>query len=174
MKLAMLCVLCFLLAGGQAFASEAAQGRFYPGDPRPVGEVAVLVGDVGAAAWGCPFFQTLTEAGKSPKRLFGGKTLAEVLPGHYTVEIGCEDARPGKPAELEIDAKAGHVYYVLIDQRSLLVRMDQRSLLVLDITGDGDYGKGRRANLVKQSVEKYFRGKRQEVKLHGSKLPVWF
>jgi hypothetical protein len=161
MKLAMLCVLL----GGQAFASEAAQGRFYPGDPRPVGEVAVLVGDVGAFAWGCPFFQTLTEAGERPKRLFGGKTLAEVLPGHYTVEIGCEGARPGKPAELEIDAKAGHVYYVL---------MDQRSLLVLDIAGDGDYGKGRRANFVKQSVEKYFRGKRQEVKLHGSKLPVWF
>ena len=30
------------------------------------------------------------------------------------------------------------------------------------ISGDGDYGKGRRANFVKQSVEKYFRGKRRD------------
>jgi hypothetical protein len=153
MKIANAVGILSVLLAGQAVAAESWEGRFYPGAPRPAGEIALLVGNVGGPMWVCPYFSTLTADGEWSKTLFGQKTLAEVLPGHYTVEIACDRGRTG--AEVKIEAKAGHVYYVT---------MDGGSLLVLDIAGDEDYKRYKRTAYVKKYVEKYLQGQRHEVK----------
>jgi hypothetical protein len=152
-------ILSILLLAEQAVASESSEGRFYPGPPRPAGEIALIVGDVWGGMWVCPYFSTLTEEAEAPKTLFGQKTLAEVLPGHYMVTIGCDNGNAmfgqGLPVEVKIEAKAGHVYYVMLNGKSLLV---------LDLTRDEDYRQLKQGTRVKAYVEKYLRGKRHEVK----------
>lgn len=158
-------LLSICLLAGQAVAIDfyKSDGRFYPGEPRPAGEVALLVGDLIGTITQCPNFQTLTEAGKPPKALFAGKTMVEVLPGHYTVKIGCLDKglKPasGKRIELAIDARAGHVYYMWVDRKPA-----EKPVVVADIARDEDYGQIKRGDFAKRCVEKYFRGKRHEVK----------
>jgi hypothetical protein len=147
-------MLSILLMTGQAVASESWTGRFYPGAPRAAGEIALLAGSVGMGM-GCASFSALAKHGEWPKNLFPGKTLAEVLPGHYTVYVACDRARaPESTAKVEIDAEAGHVYCVVW-------RADV--LLVLDIASDGDYKRYKLTGL-KPWVEKYLKGKRHEVK----------
>jgi hypothetical protein len=148
-------MLSILLMTGQAVASESWTGRFYPGAPRAAGEIALLAGNVGGWIPACPYFSALRKDGEWNKSLAGEKTLAEVLPGHYTVYVHCERTRaPESTAKVEIDAEAGHVY-------SVVWRAD--ALLVLDIASDGDYKRYKLTGL-KPWVEKYLKGKRHEVK----------
>jgi hypothetical protein len=151
-------LLAICLVAGQALAIEfyKSDGRFYAGDPRPAAEVALLVWDVTASASLCSNFRTLTEEGQPTKRLFGGKTMVEVLPGRYTMETGC----PGPESRsLVIDARAGHVYHVWLDRKQA-----DKPLALADIARDEDYGQIKRGDFLKRCVEKYFRGKRHEVK----------
>ena len=158
-----LLAICLLAGQAVAIGVSKADGRFYPGEPRAAGEVALLVGDLIGTISQCPNFQTLTEAGKPPKALFLGKTMAEVLPGHYTIKIGCLDKglqpAKGEPIELAIDAQAGHVYYVWVDRKPV-----EKPVVVADIARDEDYGQIKHGDFVKRCVARYFRGKRHEVK----------
>ncbi len=64
-----------------------------------------------------------------------------------------------KPLVMAVDAKPGHVYYFSLEDR----KRSGGKVLITDISKDEDYAfKG--GDTVKKSVEKYFRGKRHEVK----------
>jgi hypothetical protein len=162
-------MLSLLLVTGQAVASESWTGRFYPGDPRPAGEVALLVGHVGGWDSPCPYFSELTKQGEWHKSLSLWKTLAEVLPGHYTVHVACDSTRAinARSARVEIDAEAGHVYYIA---------WWADVLQVVDIASDGDYKRQKHTAWVRPWVEKYFRGKRHEVKEErvSERNTAWF
>jgi hypothetical protein len=89
--------------------------------------------------------------------------MAEVLPGHYTIKIGCFDKRlqpaSGKPIEVTIDAQAGHVYYLWVDRKPV-----EKPVVVTDLARDEDYPQVKHSDFLKKCVERYFRGKRHEVK----------
>jgi hypothetical protein len=169
-----LAIFSIVLAVGQAVALDIykSDGRFYSGEPRPVEQVALLVGNVWDPSVGtvCPNFRTITEAGNEPKALFLGKTMAEVLPGHYTVEIGCTLSRfttvnmgattVYAPTVIEIDAKAGHVYYVWVDRKKGM------NPIVVDVGQHEDYKQIKNGSFIEGCVNKYFRGKRHEVQVH--------
>ena len=159
-------VLCLGLFAMQASALDfyKSDGRFYSGEPRPDKEVALIVGDVDLMGE-CPAFTRLMEEGKPGKQLFMGKTLVEVLPSRYTISVAC--GHIGYTyitrytfSDLVIDAQPGHVYCVRAENGPA----HEKHLVVADISRDEDYGTFKSGKDVKKHVDRYFRGKRHEVK----------
>jgi len=188
MKNASAIILSIVLMAGHAIAQDyshgrfSTEGRFYSGDPRPPAEVALIVGDYWDILTGdyCPSFDALTEEGKPSKPLFVGKSKLEVLPGHYSITLGCvtESAHlqawnrttAFKPIVVEIDAKAGHVYCIMIDRKKGMVPV------VTEIASDEDYDRikdtGGNPQGLRKTVKSYFQGKRHEVQeAHMTKNP---
>jgi len=164
-------VLLFFLATQQSVALDMYKndGRFYSGDALPPEQVALIIGDYWDILTGdfCPNFKALSEEGRPAKPLLFGKSMLEVLPGHYSVELNCKTESAYmqawnrttnyKPAIQEIDAKPGHIYYISIDRKQGM------AVIVTDLTRDNPaYSQINKGGLMKE-VDKYFRGKRHEV-----------
>jgi hypothetical protein len=107
--------------------------RFYTGDPRPVGEVALL------AIHSVYSITSLQEEGKDTKvfalPFYGG----EVIPGKYILCIDTKYAGTGSMdcVKVPLEAQTGHMYCILPKGDGSEKGMPQ----VVDIAAEADYAK---------------------------------
>jgi hypothetical protein len=124
-------VTCSLLLLGCASSGR----RFYAGDQRPLGEVAIFVTHDGVRVDG------IAEAGAPRKNLVGESMIGEVLPGAYLLDLrftfsGTYSRATSQGVSLPLRAEPGHVYYIFQEFPTMATWRP----VVVDIAGDADYG----------------------------------
>jgi hypothetical protein len=160
---AFLIFFLFFLFGCASFLGA----RFYIGNPFPREDVAFLylTGDCQLGS--------VTKAGqKKMELLMWSEARGEILPGNYVIELryfykGTSITSKGDIANLSLNAKAGHVYYIKPEFPS----PGKWRPVVIDIANDQDYAKisDHNPKNVQKKVEQYFQGERkplQESEFH--------
>jgi hypothetical protein len=161
----LLLFISFILFGCSSFLGS----RFYTGKPLQKEDVAFLylTGD-------CQLGSITKEGQKKMEFLMWSETRGEILPGNYMIELryfykGTYNTSKGDIANLSLNAKAGHVYYVKPEFPS----PGKWRPVVIDIANDQEYVKvlDRDPENVQKKVEQYFQGERNPVQ--ESEFQTW-
>jgi hypothetical protein len=164
-------VVCAALFSSLVLSGALSAGdRFYPGEPLPPSQVALVM--VGTNYR----LDAVTLEGK-PRADLVGKDKAELLPGQHHVcvyyltgqqhSVGCVD--------VSLNAQAGHTYYIYGNFPAGTRRWDP---VVVDFAREEDYVAGKEGKRTQQRALKYFQGNRDPAKetafrSRGQDFSVW-
>ena len=155
-----------LALGGDLSAGD----RFYPGEPLPPNQVALVMVDVMQCR-----IDFLTLEGKPEVQLSPKKNQVELLPGqhHLCVHYGV-GFRPRNCADVALNAQAGHTYYIYGQLGHLTEEVGRYYTeagrhytwrpVVVDFAREEDYITGKEGKRTQQRALKYFQGDRLPAK----------
>jgi hypothetical protein len=151
-RVALIALVSSLALHGALFAGD----RFYPGEPLPQSEVALVL-----LHYKCSL-GSLTVEGKPAMPLLA-KMQLELMPGQYHLCVGYayigaySTANSKGCVDLPLKAEAGHTYYIYPD----FPRPNTWQPTVVDLPQDADLKAAKDGEKTKKRAQKYFEGNRR-------------